>query len=299
MAERPGHRYVFVGGLQRSGTTLLARLLIQHDDIAGLVGTPTREDEGQFVQDVYLDDHKLGSADKGKRGQAVRWAYHPEAHLTEADLASRPDAAQRLEASWRPYWDKPTAEIYLEKSPSNLTRTRFLQAAFPSARFLAITRHPVMQALAVQKWTSLRTRTIGFPAMIDHWLTAMERYAADAPLLNHATTCRYEDLIHDPQQVLDRLQAFIGVGPAELDSSQVRDLDARYLDQWLAVAGRPGERTYQRRERAGVGERIPLSVERAVMRFIGKRSAKVIARRYDDRMQRFGYSMNDLIGDAA
>ena len=47
------HRFVFLAGLHRSGTTLLARLLAAHPDISGLSGTGVPADEGQHLQSVY------------------------------------------------------------------------------------------------------------------------------------------------------------------------------------------------------------------------------------------------------
>jgi len=46
-------QYVFIAGLHRSGTSVLARCLREHPQISGFRNTGVPEDEGQHLQDVY------------------------------------------------------------------------------------------------------------------------------------------------------------------------------------------------------------------------------------------------------
>src|SRR5262245_12260859 len=91
------HRLLFIGGLHRSGTTLLEDLLAEHPAIAGLTDTGVPHDEGQHLQDVYP------SAREG--GGPGRFARDTTAHLTEADVRDAADARARLLAAWAPFWD--------------------------------------------------------------------------------------------------------------------------------------------------------------------------------------------------
>ena len=45
-----GHRLVFLAGLHRSGTTLLARLLAAHPEVSAFSDTGVSADEGQHLQ---------------------------------------------------------------------------------------------------------------------------------------------------------------------------------------------------------------------------------------------------------
>src|ERR1700693_1221710 len=73
--------FVFLGGLHRSGTTLLFRMLREHPAISGFANNQdanewlAAEDEGQYLQSVYPQAIFWGGPGK--------FAFSPEAHLTE------------------------------------------------------------------------------------------------------------------------------------------------------------------------------------------------------------------------
>ena len=53
LSETPkvaGERFLFLGGLHKSGTSILHRLLRAHPDTSGLFNTGFPQDEGQLVQ---------------------------------------------------------------------------------------------------------------------------------------------------------------------------------------------------------------------------------------------------------
>ena len=54
------HRLLFVGGLHRSGTTLLADLIAAHPLTSGFANTGVPADEGQHLQDVYPSARAFG-----------------------------------------------------------------------------------------------------------------------------------------------------------------------------------------------------------------------------------------------
>ena len=138
------HRFVFVTGLHRSGTSLLARCIAQHPQVSGFSGTGVPEDEGQLLQSVYPPGHLDGGP--GRFGFAQRQ------HLTEHSPQATPESRERLWQEWSPHWDLERP-VLLEKSPPHLTKTRFLQALFPehvapgSAQFARFIGQVVSQRL--------------------------------------------------------------------------------------------------------------------------------------------------------
>jgi hypothetical protein len=250
----PGHRLVFVGGLHRSGTTPLARCLAAHEQVSGFAGTGVEEDEGQHLQTVYPPARAHGGPG--------RFALRPAAHLTEQSPLLTPDAASRLLARWRPHWDL-TRPVLIEKSPPNLLMTRFLQAAFPDARFLMVVRHPAVVSLSTRKWA--RLRPLG--ALLDHWFAAHRRFEQDAPFLRRLLVVKYEHLVADPERTLSEIATFLDLdGRIPADGIDTRR-SATYEHQWTTLAaGAPWDR-------ARLGR---------------------LCRRHEPAANHFGYSLLDL-----
>ena len=81
--------FVFIGGLHRSGTSILHRLLCEHPDTSGFEDTGVPEDEGQHLQSVFEPAYIHGGPGE--------FAFHAEAHLTEkSSLVSAAHSARNL-----------------------------------------------------------------------------------------------------------------------------------------------------------------------------------------------------------
>jgi hypothetical protein len=268
---------VFVAGMHRSGTTTVADIIAGAEGATGLTGSGAHMGEGQFLQEVYPTDDVYGGV--------TRWAFDPRAHLTEGDVA--PDTAERLWRAWAPYWD-PDARVVVEKSPLNLVRMRFLQAAIPHARFVVVTRHPVSQALGVHKWSPHRGDKDGptFPRLVQNWLHGHGMAWPDLDHLEHVHVVRFEHLVADPDTELAALGAFLGV---DLPPHAGDALDAGVLDRYAA--------TWDRMRR-GRGRDYPeYDLRRIARRQLSRVAFPYAARRisgYAGQVRRFGYDIADL-----
>ena len=213
-----GKKFVFLGGLHRSGTSLLHELVREHPEVSGFGGTGVPEDEGQHLQSVYPAAKVFGGA--GNFGFDAR-SFMDENH----PLVSM-ETAERLYGEWARYWDT-TRDVLVEKSPPNLVRTRFLQALFPNSDFIVILRHPIAVSYATIKWNKTRVESL-----LEHSLICYERFLHDLDYLNRVYVLRYEDFVANPTAFFADLLKFIGLPPIPLAKDVRANLNERYFRMW-------------------------------------------------------------------
>ena len=213
-------RMVFVAGLHRSGTSLVHRCLAAHPDVSGFADTGVPEDEGQHLQTVYPPAYRYGGAGL--------FGFAPEAHLTETSPLATAASREQLLREWGPHW-RPDAAVRIEKSPPNLVRTRFLQALFPDAAFVAVLRHPVAVAGATRKG---RRRRLTYETLVRHWVACHAVLAADAPHLQRLHVVRYERFVADPDAELARIFAALGLPPHPSGEDVRTGVNDRYFARW-------------------------------------------------------------------
>ncbi len=220
----PDHRYIFVCGLHRSGTSVLFRSLRDHPEVSGFQGTDSPEDEGMHLQTVYLPS--------GHYGGAGAFGFHPQAHLTEASPLVSEANRQKLFHEWSRYWDL-NKTCLVEKSPPNLIRTRFLQAMFPDAYFIVLLRHPLAVSFATQKWyRRYRINWRGFGRILEHWLVCHEIFRADQKHLHHSFVVKYEDFVADPYRWVNAMYHFLGLSGYSVRQEIRADVNKKYFKIW-------------------------------------------------------------------
>lgn len=213
VGRRTTPRYVFVGGLHRSGTSLVNRLVQGLPGIGGITGAPVPENEGVYLQGAI--PHTAQS------GRPMFFATNPDEHLTEDHPLNALETRLRLDHDWDP-WFADGLTWRVEKSPVNLTRMRLLQQLFPLAQFIIVVRHPEAIAASVASWLDQPAA-----ALHQHWVDAHRQLMGDLPYIHAVLVVRYEDIVADTGAAVRQLAAFLdttATGPTEV----IRDGNAAY-----------------------------------------------------------------------
>lgn len=217
--ERP----VFICGLHRSGTTLLHDYLCAHYGVSFFQSAKVPENEGQFLQDVYMAERPFGGPGA--------FAFYPQmqfAPLRKPERARK--AAQRLLAQWNS-WASGGAPVLLEKSPPNIVRIPYFRSLFPNARFVIWTRDPRAVSLSTRKWHKLPV-----PQLMAHWNTAYMKAFQD--LGDDCILARYEDFCEDPEGTTARIADFCSLEkrtpplPLAERFSTVKNSNSKYIAEF-------------------------------------------------------------------
>ncbi len=226
-----GTRQLFVVGSPRSGTTLLRNLLHGHHGIAltayeshFVPAALRRYGAHPHISHPHEINAFLGRFKRGllyQKGRE-RGIFCP----TDTELTSAVDGdswAIVLRNLFNLYCDKDMtqAQIWGDKTPAYVVHIDLIDMALPNARFVHIVRDPRDQALSERAiWgKSLRRSAETWRQRITE--ARSSRAAAEGRYIE----LTYEDLVHDPEQEMRRLSAWLEIDfePSMLSSSAGSD----------------------------------------------------------------------------
>lgn len=204
---RPSDPVLFIGGVPRSGTTLLRNMVAAHP----LLAVP---DESYFIRNVHKELVRRGRPDDLELAWRLireerffkQWGIGSdpvEAVLAAHPPASYPDLIRALFAAHAAARGRP---LSADKTPSSAYCFDWYAPRFPGSRFAHIVRDPreVCMSLAVQPW-----QRGGIAQAAQDWVTIVRRARRNASALgDRYVEIRYEELVAEPAAVLRRLCTF-------------------------------------------------------------------------------------------
>jgi len=204
---------IFIGGCDRSGTTMLGAMLGSHSEILSVP-------EAQFILEVYKEAYRKKFLDSpSKILKAIK--SHLRFQLWGVDVGSLTEKTDWSEISYadvicmvvKQYAlgvDKVGASFWVDHVPGNIRNTFVLLELFPTAKFIHIVRdgRAVASSLASVRWG---------PSSIDRianwWMMYIAHGLAAENVLGSKKIIRiaYEDLVQNSQKTLGEICQFIGL----------------------------------------------------------------------------------------
>lgn len=181
--------WLFLLGLNNSGTTLLNRILASHPGIRALPR------EGQLLS--------IPVPRAAEHGVIRTWSTRPDIFRWTAD--SHPEVALRVKYDWA-YFAEPRPGIVLEKSPMHSAQALWLQRHFQPCRFLVIVRHPYGVCEGIIRRGKGTAREAA-----EHWVRGNQYLLEDMPKLAYVHQFKYEDLCDHPDETLAGIETFLGL----------------------------------------------------------------------------------------
>ncbi|MCL2924142.1 MAG: sulfotransferase [Trichodesmium sp. MAG_R04] len=217
------HKFIFLGGLHRSGTSLLFKCLREHPQMSGFKNTKAVEDEGQHLQSVYPPAITFGGPG--------RFGFNQGSFMDENSELATSENGEKLLHQWEKYWDIQQP-VLLEKSPPNLVRTRFLQKLFPNSFFIVVLRHPIAVSYATKKWCKQPLHSL-----VEHWLRCYEKFELDRVNLQNVVAFKYENFVANPQVILSKIYSFVELENFPLNIEVLSNVNNKYFSRWHELKG--------------------------------------------------------------
>ena len=215
------HRFVFIAGPHRSGTSLVHRILREHPDISGFHDTGVPEDEGQHLQSVLPRNYPAGE-----------FAMHKDSFMDESHPLVSEENAQHLFDDWSSYWDL-SKSVLIEKTPQNIVRTRFLQALFQNSSYIVVLRHPLVVACA----TARMAKRTDIDVVLDNVLRAYECFDADRSHLRSYHIVRYENFVQNSSASVANIWEFLNVDSIPLSEHIDSQANTKHIKRWRSAFG--------------------------------------------------------------
>lgn len=242
--------FIFLAGHHRSGTSLLHEIIREHPLVSGFSQTGVPEDEGQHLQFVYKPAKAFGGPGK--------YIFDKNSYMNECHALATEQSAEEIMKQWGQHYD-PKCPHFVEKSPPNIIRTRFLQKLFPNSRFIVILRHPIAIAYATRKWSRTSIKSL-----VDHSLRGYETFENDMPHLRHVYVLRYEDFVRSPRESIHEVFQFLRLHNISIQHEIRSNVNEKYFSMW-----RKDRRNFLKRLRFPIDDEL------------------------EERANRFGYSIKD------
>jgi protein-tyrosine sulfotransferase len=200
-----GYSPIFVGGLYRSGTTLMRQILNNHPHIA--CGRESKLFQDNQLERIYTDLRSIWPTLLSPR-------YEFDPHTVDQAMA------WLIHSIFLPYSQQQGKPRWAEKTPNNILFIDTLFTWFPTAQFIHMIRDPrdalcSIREKAVEKKPPYIFREPSWATMTPKYVAAEWCHRINYGLAwrersDRYREVRYEELVSQPEAALRSLFAFLG-----------------------------------------------------------------------------------------
>ncbi len=206
-------RPLFIGGCERSGTTMLGAILGGHSRCLCLPESQFMDDQLAHADaDGRIDARAALSRIVAHERFRLLWDLPPDpAPIQPAELGpTLADLWTGLALAYGRKLRQPGAEVWIDHTPTNFRRVRGLLRLFPAARFIHLVRdgRAVAASLLPLDWGPNNALHAA-----EFWMARCALgLAAELDLgPDQVLRVRYEDILQEPESSLRRITSFIGL----------------------------------------------------------------------------------------
>ena len=190
---------IFIGGMFKSGTTLLRAMIGQHSAVAGGLET-------QWFNMLWQDKKNASFMEHAER---LRGFYQIENAVFEQLLFQSKNPEQFIDLVLSHYAASNGKRRWVEKTPGNILHLDRIYNAWPEARVIHIARDPrdVFASLKqAGKWDTVEV----FADLWCTYLGAAEEYKKNPAPGKAFFEVLYEDLVVNPVETMRNVLGFVG-----------------------------------------------------------------------------------------
>ncbi len=198
-----GYSPIFIGGLYRSGTSLMRRLLDSHPHIA--CGRESKLFQDNRLERLYTDLRTIWPT-------ILSPHYELDPHTVDQAMAGL------MHSIFMPYSQKQGKPRWAEKTPNNILVIDTLFAWFPAAQFIHMIRDPRDAFCSIRKKAAKNKVAFREPSWAtmtpertaEEWCRRINSGLAWRERPDRYREVRYEELVTQPEAPLRPLFAFLG-----------------------------------------------------------------------------------------
>jgi Sulfotransferase family len=200
-----GYSPIFVGGLYRSGTSLMRRILNSHPHI--VCGRESKLFQDNQLERIYTDLRSIWPT-------ILSPHYEFDPHTVDQAMA------WLIHSIFLPYSQQQGKPRWAEKTPNNILFIDTLFTVFPAAQFIHMIREPrdalcSIREMAVKKVRTNNFRKISWATMTpklvgEEWCQRINSGLRWRERPDRYREVRYEELVTQPEATLRSLFAFLG-----------------------------------------------------------------------------------------